>query len=290
MKKYLFTLLLVILGIASAFAQKSENDTIRYCGTPNLPRSEMEKLLWYGNNQFLYDFLEGLEGSKNGRTERVFEGYQVAVQAWVYHKDNGSGTVPENWEIMCWLNVVNEVYELNNVPIKLYLLCNPVHINRTRYYENIDSESEFDDMVGESYNPNALNIHFVWDNYRNAVFSSWQGRAKFPNYYPNPYSLGIRTNRGVIGNETNQGDIPKQKELVSTLIHEIGHTLGLVHTHQGGQLGSNNPDNDRVNRCEQEYVDRRKILEAACSQFTNSPFLAAEYNGDAIMDTPAAQT
>ena len=178
--------------------------------------------------------------------------------------------------------MVNEVYELNNVPIKLYLLCNPIHINRTHYYENIDSESEFEDMIGESYNPNALNIHFVWDNYRNDIFNSWNGRATFPNYYPNPYSLGIRTNRDVIGN-----DREAQKEFVSSLVHEIGHTLGLAHTHQGGQLGSTNPDNGSVNRCEQEYVDRGKILEAACSQFTTSPFLAAEYNGDALMDTPA---
>lgn len=100
MKKYLFTWLLVILGISSAFSQKNENDTTHYCGTPDLPKSEMEKLPWYGNNQFLYDFLDGLEGGKNERTERNFEGYQVAVQAWVYHKDDGSGIVPENWEIM----------------------------------------------------------------------------------------------------------------------------------------------------------------------------------------------
>ena len=53
MKKYLFTLLLVLLGITSAFAQK---DSLYQCGTPDLAKSEMEKLPWYENNQFLYDF------------------------------------------------------------------------------------------------------------------------------------------------------------------------------------------------------------------------------------------
>ena len=30
------------------------------CGTPETPDSILEKLPWYGNNQFLYDFLDSL--------------------------------------------------------------------------------------------------------------------------------------------------------------------------------------------------------------------------------------
>lgn len=55
MKKYLLTLLLIILGIAVAFAQKGSDSTY-YCGTINPTVQEMERLPWYGNNQFLYNF------------------------------------------------------------------------------------------------------------------------------------------------------------------------------------------------------------------------------------------
>ncbi len=74
MIKHIFIWLFVVLGTTSVFAQK-DSDSTYYCGTPNPTVEEIERLPWYGNNQFLYAFLEDLEGSKNERTERDFEGY-----------------------------------------------------------------------------------------------------------------------------------------------------------------------------------------------------------------------
>ncbi|WP_375561588.1 hypothetical protein ACE193_03285 [Bernardetia sp. OM2101] len=56
MKKYIFIWLFVVLGTTSVFAQK-DGDSTYYCGTPNPTVEQMEKLPWYGNNQYLLNTL-----------------------------------------------------------------------------------------------------------------------------------------------------------------------------------------------------------------------------------------
>ncbi|WP_375561590.1 hypothetical protein ACE193_03295 [Bernardetia sp. OM2101] len=57
MKQLLLILMLFVLGTSPSFAQKEINETDT-CGTKKPTRKDAEKLPWYGNNEFLYDFLD----------------------------------------------------------------------------------------------------------------------------------------------------------------------------------------------------------------------------------------
>ena len=220
MKKLLLILILFVLGTNLSFAQK-ENDSEMPCGTRNMTDQEMEALPWYGNNQYILDYLDSLEGNSNMRVERVFDGYKVAVQAWVYRRDDGTGTVPEDSDIMNLLNVANEILKANGVQVQFYLLCNVISIDKTLFHSEIETDRQFENMLRENNNPNALNVHFVRGNN-----SDWSGKANFTNDDP-PYSFAMTTASFIssIGRPVLLEDF---RRAAATFLHEFGHTMNLL--------------------------------------------------------------
>ncbi|PIY08756.1 MAG: hypothetical protein COZ18_10650 [Flexibacter sp. CG_4_10_14_3_um_filter_32_15] len=278
MKKLLLILILFVLGTNLSFAQK-ENDPERACGTHNMTDQEMEALPWYGNNQYILDYLDSLEGNSNMRVERVFDGYKVAVQAWVYRKDDGTGTVPEDSDIMNLLNVANEILKANGVQVQFYLLCNVISINKTLFHSEIETDRQFENMLRENNDPNALNVHFVRDNN-----SDWSGKANFTNDKP-PYSFAMITS--FVSGINTPISLDRQRRAASTFLHEFGHTMDLLHTHQG-RWGCGDGDNGACGNCKQEYVDRERRLGLGCVvTWLTGGLVASERNGDMLRDTQA---
>lgn len=111
------------------------------------------------------------------------------------------------------------------------------------------------------FQPGAINVHVVGNYAAN-------GMANPPQFYPLPnriYSTVIRANRLIS----------------STFAHEIGHCLGLLHTHSTRGVFSNENASD----CFQEPVSRSMIQPNwPCLNFSGS--LKCEVNGDGLCDTP----
>ena len=95
----------------------------------------------------------------------------------------------------------------------------------------------------------ALNVHFVIQSDPTPFQEVWDGRAQFPSYNPN-YACAVRTNFGV-------------QATSAVLAHEVGHTLGLFHTHHPGRNSSHEKNEDCGN-CYQESVSRTRTQGLAC--------------------------
>jgi hypothetical protein len=139
------------------------------------------------------------------------------------------------------------------------MLCS-ILVGYNDAFYNVTSDSDWDNMASFP-GPNALKVHFVEDG------NGWAGIAKRPSS-STPYVCAIDA-----GSST------------STLTHEIGHNLGLHHTHNPGRslFADNNGDCDK---CNQESVSRSKKQGIGCF-LTSISDLKCEVNGDFLCDTPA---
>jgi len=287
-KIILLTAVFLLCLIHVSFAQKE----LRECGTQPFTLEEAEKQPWYGNNQYLLNLVDSIEGTLdqgNMRTEAITRSqFLVPVQAHVWHRSDGTGEVPEDWQIMSWINRANEVLKANNVSITLYMLCDVDHNNRDEYYDQISNDAGWTRLFNSRRNVDALNVHFLRGS-RDNVFGVGQRPRTFNRYS----SFAIITDRTIPGDRNqdildpnNIRDVGLQDGFIGTFIHEMGHAFTLSHTHEVLESTRANAD---ANRCHQEYVDRRKVLAGHCI-FTGSLFgdnLSCEYNGDRLCDTPA---
>lgn len=151
----------------------------------------------------------------------------IPIMAHIITLDNGFGGISVA-SIRDELAVVNQLYASSKVQ---YYLCDSIHyIQDSRYY--VFEKSVDEDSTADLHDrPNMLNIYFAEDLYRinNSNDTVWLcGYAYFPS---NPPKDRIFMSNGCSTNG-------------STLAHEIGHYMSLLHTHDrsfGNELvdGSN---------------------------------------------------
>lgn len=274
--------LALLLSVISTSVSGQNSDG---CGTDDrYTEQEAEALPWFGNNQFLIeelqrrniaiapDYLRGITDSSRTQESRALTDievrnvpvYIIPLKVWIHKDANGNGTVTQAQAFQDCSNV-NRLFYMNNIPLRLSLKCEITEIRNDRYYYN-PSDNAINDMWSEFRDPRAINIHYVM-----ATSTGWDGKARLP-----------RNSAGILSGQRFSLCL-NEYTAISTIAHEIGHTLGLLHTHDGGR--SSNKYNEDCGDCYQESVSRSKKQGAAC--FSTSGSYKADVNGDFLRDTPA---
>jgi hypothetical protein len=227
----------------------------------------------YGQNEILDSLLNitmgkqtFLNSSDIGIIEDVTP-FHIPVKIWIYHNDGGIGdndalSIADANRLF---DEVNNHYANSNTGIQFYLKCQIEHVNSTQF-NTIDDNDEYMDMITTYHEPKAHNWHLIRES--NA---GWSGKARFPWKKHNLRFAAV------------YGGLLSNNEIITT-VHEIGHTLGLLHTHENLR-GSGNYNGDASN-CYQESVSRSKKQGAGCVSTIGKK--KCDINGDALCDTEAA--
>lgn len=240
---------IVLVTLLSVLSSNSIGQVDSYgCGTPERDTTEFMQLPWIGNNDTLHWLLDSLDIDNALRsTNPVF--LRIPIKAWVHRHSDGSGGMSLS-DIRDWLIKTNELFDANNCGIQFYFLCDIGYIDDDDHLE-INNYVEAQNISdGQWKQDGACNVHFVenandangfWMSSTDAVFIS------------------------SFAHET-------------TMSHEIGHYLGLDHTHQ-----YSNPA--LFDNCFQEPVDHSRHF--AFINFCGKHGLKCDKTGDGLCDTPA---
>lgn len=271
------------------------------CNTPNLDSLNAMALPYYGNNQVIESYLiqngynnlqyisfPGIPFAKSSLTTFLEPNFLIPLNIYIYRDGgNNPGSSITEAEARDYVCRVNELYRDSGTGIQFY--ANRVESSANNFYNQEQSTllHMYDMWSAKRYIPDnskGINVHFI--RYNNSPQSS-EGIASLPHYPVAPYtqySLAVRTHSNTAG--VQFGPV----RISSTLAHELGHTLGLLHTHHPGRYASLlfNADNANVtNGCYQESVSRSKKNYWYNGCFGTDDKLKCEINGDFLCDTDA---
>jgi hypothetical protein len=259
------------------------------CGTPSLDSATIVNQPWFGNNQFLVDFINSSDysGPSACTTCRVTPArYRIPVKVWIYRRSDGStqanDITPQNAEQI--IRLVNDIFDNGmrdggSTGIQFYLNCSIDFVDNTKAYEDLDNDVQENNVFQERREVGHVNVHFI----RRSDNSDFAGTA----------ARGIEpTSRryGAIVVSHNDGGFRELQPIAITLAHELGHVFNLDHTHDPGRALWN-PNNGNNGRCYQEPVSRDRRVSGdggfcPYSWMTGNP-RKCEINGDRLSDTEA---
>ena len=117
-------LLLLILFISSSVAVQAQE-----CGTEELSDQEMEQLPWYGNPDYLYNFLDSIQPSNSTARIEPDIRFKVPIRFWILRGEtNDPGNVlddgedddlPEERELQRLIDDANNAFRNTEVPSKI---------------------------------------------------------------------------------------------------------------------------------------------------------------------------
>lgn len=300
MKKSLIVWILSLAVSNNLLAQV--NQFSMHCNTPNLDSLAAMALPYYGNNQVIENYLvqngynnlqyisfPSIPYAHSSSTTFLEPNFLIPLNIYIYRdgvgNPNSSVSEAEARDIICR---VNATFRDAGTGIQFY--TNRVEFENNNFFNQQVSTllHAYDMWSAKRYIPDnskGINVHLI--RYNNQPEDA-SGSASLPHYPVPPfgnYSLYVRTH-----NINPLGGKRTQDQLSSTLAHEIGHTLGLLHTHHPGRYASLlfNADNATIaNGCYQESVSRVKKNYWYNGCFGTDNKLKCEINGDFLCDTEA---
>lgn len=189
------------------------------------------------------------------QTDRVR--YHVPIKFWVYRSTAGTGG-PDIRDLRNYIDNLNRFYNVdNNTYIGFYMKCNIGYINDDSHLD-VGGVEAFT-LIQNYKEAGCINIH-ITNNVSDAAGVSY--RARFFGVDAIFLSSITYTNRN----------------LATTIVHEVGHYFELDHTHQFSNY------NDR---CYKEAINRNRTWPNpnSCTIFVRN--LVCESTGDFLKDTPA---
>ncbi|HHH55128.1 MAG TPA: hypothetical protein ENK91_15810, partial [Bacteroidetes bacterium] len=257
------TALFILINTAVSthlIAQEQNN----HCGTIEKTDEEMEKLPWYGKNEYLYNLKDSIElilqkdlpfESRNRESCNEIENQiAVPIRFFIYRENATDPGVPNDLELQDMMDALNGFYQNNGMRIRFYMKC-PVLIT----------------------DPDKLDMGVAWNQWE----GYWANEAVKDPFAINIHvSITVNGENGAIYSPVGDfivvpRDVYNSTFRHSTLAHEIGHYFGLEHTHRNSDKG----------RCRQEPVSRTRMY--AGFWCNNQPIPRCALKGDALCDTPA---
>tara|TARA_R110002012_G_scaffold108855_2_gene252108 strand:- start:122829 stop:124547 length:1719 start_codon:yes stop_codon:yes gene_type:complete len=194
----------------------------------------------------------------------------------VVHRDIDNNTFITNRTIEELLEETNLRLLQSGTDVRFYLIRSPVYINNSEFANGDLINAQELEMFVAQHNSNQFTMHLVDDG---------GGSAEPPN-------LPFNSNSWVGSQDVDIGAVTQARleRVAGTMAHELGHNLGLEHTHKAGRLGSEvfNGDNANVwRKCLQESVTRRttNFWYKGCT--STDQMQKCEVNGDFLCDTQA---
>lgn len=214
---------------------------------------------WYDNNQYLLDYIDERgyydnNWGQGGSNTRVCSDarYQIPVKAHVYLDDAG------NQSTNIKINDINKILDKANeeflhTGIQFYIQDIEYKNNENRR-TSVDSFYEVRDFFKDERELGLVNIHFIYSS----TFNN-EGYAITP--YFNKRDLYEDLAENILWScyvTTIQND---NEKIANSLAHELGHVLGLLHTHHPGRqllkaLFKDKENGEISNACYQEVVSR----------------------------------
>ncbi|NTS42504.1 pre-peptidase C-terminal domain-containing protein [Flavisolibacter sp. BT320] len=210
-------------------------------------------------NDMLETFLDSIGYPSEVSTNRIIGRpqvrYWIPIKFWIYRDDNGNGG-PTPVQIQRLMDDLNFRFnQNNNTMIGFYQKCEPSFINNSTHTEKTTVGAAI--LMADNNDHGSINVHII-----ERFASGGAGLAV-------PLVNGAMVPRGSYSDPEASGD----------LAHEIGHVLGLSHTHQYSAWNWG---------CLTESVSRTRTWPTF--NFCPTRFVSgnvSEATGDALRDTPA---